>query len=250
MWRVRSSLALKRAHNPKVVGSNPTPATTDKAQEIKNSRTQNHAWLLDIKPNNPMIINPGTAAKYRIKDGDEVWIESPYGRVKATARVTTRIHTEVVGVQHGFGHTALERLAKGRGTSDSALRPTKADPLSGQALHKEACVRWHSGSSRRHGIALVGPSVNIGARLLKHAPLGSIIASGEVVAELQERDGGELAADFRPLDEAFAVPGGDGLTVATYVVPPAPAAAATVEKDPCRGSSELPRQPGAMTRAE
>ena len=40
-------------------------------------------------------------------------------------------------------------------------------------------------------MALVGPSVNIGARLLRHAPLGAIIASGEVVAELQER-GAEL----------------------------------------------------------
>jgi class 3 adenylate cyclase len=106
------------------------------------------------------------------------------------------------------------------------------------------------GSSSRHGIALVGPSVNIGARLLKHAPLGAIIASGEVVAELQERGAAELAACFQPLDAAFAVPGGDGLTVATYIVPPAPAAAATGEKDPCRGSPELPRQPGAMTSAE
>ena len=76
-----------------------------------------------------------------MKTGDEVWVESPYGRVKAKVKTTTRIHPEVVGVQHGFGHTALGRLAKGRGTSDSALRPTKSDPRSGQALHKEACVR-------------------------------------------------------------------------------------------------------------
>lgn len=106
------------------------------------------------------------------------------------------------------------------------------------------------GSPRRHGIALVGPSVNIGARLLKHAPLGAIIASGEVVAELQERGARELAEDFQPLDEAFAVPGADGLTVATYVVPPAPAAASTVEKDPCGVSPELFRQLSEMTRAE
>jgi class 3 adenylate cyclase len=92
------------------------------------------------------------------------------------------------------------------------------------------------GSSTRQGLALVGPSVNIGARLLKHAPLGAIIASGEVVAELQERGAEELAACFQPLDAAFAVPGADGLTVATYVVPSAPAAAAAVEKDACRGS--------------
>jgi class 3 adenylate cyclase len=106
------------------------------------------------------------------------------------------------------------------------------------------------GSPTRQGIALVGPSVNIGARLLKHAPLGAIIASGEVVAELQEQGARELAADFQPLDAAFAVPGADGLTVATYLVPPAPAAASTVEKDPCGVSPELFRQLSEMTRAE
>jgi class 3 adenylate cyclase len=103
------------------------------------------------------------------------------------------------------------------------------------------------GSPRRQGIALVGPSVNIGARLLKHAPLGAIIASGEVVAVLQDR-GAELAACFQPLDAAFPVPGADGLTVVTYVVPPAPAAAATGEKDPCPGSPDWSRQRCSMTR--
>jgi anaerobic selenocysteine-containing dehydrogenase len=88
-----------------------------------------------------MVINPATAERYGIRDGDLVWVESPHGRVQARAKVTTRIHPDVVGVQHGFGHTALGRLANGRGTGDSLLRPTKSDPLSGQAMHKEACVR-------------------------------------------------------------------------------------------------------------
>jgi len=106
-----------------------------------HTRTQNNAWLLDIKPENPLIINPATAARYGVADGQVVWLESPYGKVKARVKATTRIHPEVVGLQHGFGHTALGRLAKGRGTTDSPLRPTKSDPLSGQAMHKEACVR-------------------------------------------------------------------------------------------------------------
>lgn len=106
-----------------------------------HSRTQNNPWLVEIKPENPMIVHPDTAARFGVADGDMTWVESPHGKVKAKVRVSSRIHREVVGVQHGFGHTALGRLATGRGTSDSALRPTTSDPLSGQALHKEACVR-------------------------------------------------------------------------------------------------------------
>lgn len=106
-----------------------------------HSRTQNNPWLLELKPFAPLIINPDTAAKLGIRTDDEVWVESRYGRVRARVEVSKRIHPEVVGLQHGFGHTALGTRAKGRGTSDSTLRPTVSDPLSGMALHKEACVR-------------------------------------------------------------------------------------------------------------
>jgi class 3 adenylate cyclase len=77
-------------------------------------------------------------------------------------------------------------------------------------------------STTRRGIAIIGPSVNVGARLLKHAPAGAIIAGGEVFEALR-RDAPGLADEFHPLDAAFAVPGADGMTVATYVVPPATA---------------------------
>lgn len=105
-----------------------------------HSRTQNNQLLLELKPDNPLIIHPQTADRLGIHDEDEVVVESPYGKVTAKAHVSKRIHPEVVGLQHGFGHTALGKHAKGRGTADGALRPTKADPLSGEALHKEACV--------------------------------------------------------------------------------------------------------------
>jgi class 3 adenylate cyclase len=91
------------------------------------------------------------------------------------------------------------------------------------------------GSSTRQGIALVGPSVNIGARLLKHAPLGALIASGAVLADL--RDAPRLADEFHPLDAAFEVPGADGMTIATYVVPPAPAVAADSAQFKCSRAS-------------
>lgn len=105
-----------------------------------HTRTQNNPWLLEIKPDNPLVVHPATAERFGFGDGDEVVVESPYGQVRARARVSRRIHPDVVGLQHGFGHTALGRNAEGRGTRDGLLRPTKADALSGMSLHKEACV--------------------------------------------------------------------------------------------------------------
>ncbi len=73
------------------------------------------------------------------------------------------------------------------------------------------------GSSTRYGVALVGPSVNIGARLLKHIPEGGIIASREVV-EVLRTEAPDLASQFQLLDHAFEVPGGDGIRVTTYAL--------------------------------
>jgi class 3 adenylate cyclase len=73
------------------------------------------------------------------------------------------------------------------------------------------------GSRLRHAVALVGPSVSIGARLLKRIAPGGIIATGEVVEALRV-EMPELAQDFRLLDAAFEVPATDGITVATWTL--------------------------------
>jgi len=106
-----------------------------------HTRTQNNALLVELKPENFLMINTETAKKLGIRDGDSVGLESPYGKIKAKAKLTEGIHPEVVGLQHGFGHWAFGSIAKGRGFSDAILRPTHADPLSGQALHKQCCVK-------------------------------------------------------------------------------------------------------------
>jgi len=106
-----------------------------------HSRSQNNVWLMELKPDNPLKINVDVAKRFGIQDGDEVWIESPYGKIKSKVSLTQGIHPEVIGLQHGFGHWAMGKVAKGKGSLDAFLRPTVADPISGQALHKECCVK-------------------------------------------------------------------------------------------------------------
>lgn len=66
-------------------------------------------------------------------------------------------------------------------------------------------------------VALVGPSVNLGARLLKAVQPGDIAASAEFVAAL-EVEAPWLARRFTLLDRAYDVPGAGGLTVAVYAL--------------------------------
>jgi thiosulfate reductase/polysulfide reductase chain A len=106
-----------------------------------HTRTQNNAILLDLKNENPLVIHPDTAARLGIAEGDEAWVESPNGKVRAKAHVSRRMHPEVVGAQHGFGHTALGKNAIGRGSNFGGLNTCISDPLSGQAVHKEICVK-------------------------------------------------------------------------------------------------------------
>lgn len=106
-----------------------------------HSRTFNNPYLMELMGWNRLAINRATAEKLGIKDGDQVWVESLYGKDKAIARVTEGIHPEVVGWQHGFGHWGLGRIAKGKGTADGAFNKTISDPISGMALHKEVCVK-------------------------------------------------------------------------------------------------------------
>lgn len=82
------------------------------------------------------------------------------------------------------------------------------------------------GSPRRRGIAIVGSSVNVGARLLKRIAEGGIIASSDVVEALA-KEAPDLAGQFRSLDDAFEVPGGQGVTIVTYEVPPLVTAASS-----------------------
>ena len=59
-------------------------------------------WLREIAPDPVVEIHPETAEKHGIKDGQWVFIESPRGRIKQRARLTTGIDPRVVAAQYGW----------------------------------------------------------------------------------------------------------------------------------------------------
>jgi len=74
-------------------------------------------WLREIRPDPTVEIHPETAEKYGIKDGDWVFIESPRGKIKQRAELTTGIDTRVVCIEHGWWFP--ERKDPGHGWDES-----------------------------------------------------------------------------------------------------------------------------------
>jgi thiosulfate reductase / polysulfide reductase chain A len=106
-----------------------------------HSRTMNNKWLMEFHGENELWININRASTLGIYDGDMVTVENQYSKARARAKVTRRIHPDVVGMVHGFGHWAAGTIAQGKGTNDGQFVPGKAERLSGMAAHKDGAVR-------------------------------------------------------------------------------------------------------------
>jgi anaerobic selenocysteine-containing dehydrogenase len=86
-------------------------------------------------------INTEVAHSLHIRDGDEVWVESPYGRLKFKARVTEWVRPEVVAIARGQGHYAPGKWQKGIGANPNDIIGLESDPLSGQSALFNTRVR-------------------------------------------------------------------------------------------------------------
>jgi class 3 adenylate cyclase len=108
-------------------------------------------------------------------------------------------------------HSALERERCNSGCGDGPGASVRMSLTLG-----ELAIGF-VGPAASRAVALIGSSLNVGARLLKMVPPGGIAASEEMVAVLA-REAPALAEQFRLLDHAFEIPGGDGMTVAVYAL--------------------------------
>src|SRR5262245_15237387 len=74
------------------------------------------------------------------------------------------------------------------------------------------------GSALRRSIALIGPSLHIAARLLKHIPPGGIIATEAVVARLRQ-EAPALAQQFEIWDPCLILKGVEDECVSAFHLP-------------------------------
>jgi class 3 adenylate cyclase len=74
------------------------------------------------------------------------------------------------------------------------------------------------GTALRRSVALIGPSINLAARLLKQIPPGGIIATATVVERLQQ-EAPELGRQFRLWNERLELKGFQNEFVSAFHVP-------------------------------
>jgi len=99
--------------------------TTYKVNVHTQSRTASIKYLAELYHKNPAWINPNTAAKRGINDGDLIRVSSKLGHIVTRAHVTEGIHPDVIAISTACGHPAYGRLS--------------------QLKHREAAADWAQG---------------------------------------------------------------------------------------------------------
>ncbi|HLC18753.1 MAG TPA: molybdopterin-dependent oxidoreductase [Thermodesulfobacteriota bacterium] len=105
---------------------------------LLDGRGANSPWLQELP--DPMTsvvwgswveINPATAMKLGIKEGEMVTVESPYGKIDAPAYLYPGIRPDTVAVPIGQGHRSYGRYAKETGANPMDILPSLQDKGSG-----------------------------------------------------------------------------------------------------------------------
>ena len=78
-------------------------------------------------------INSETAKSLKLRDGQLVWVESAFQKIKAKVKFSEGVHPDVVTIPSGQGHTSYGKWQKGIGVNPNDILGVDYDTLSGQA---------------------------------------------------------------------------------------------------------------------
>ena len=78
-------------------------------------------------------INSETAKVLKLRDGQMVWVESPFQKIRVKVKVSEGVHPGVVAIPSGQGHYSYGRWQKGIGANPNEIIGVDYDTISGQA---------------------------------------------------------------------------------------------------------------------
>jgi anaerobic selenocysteine-containing dehydrogenase len=107
---------------------------------VVENGSQNYPWAQEIfLPMNGVgwetlvEINSETAKTLKLKDGQLVWVESPFQKIKARLKCSEGVYPSVVVIPFGQGHYSYGKWQKGIGVNPNDIIGVDYDTLSGQA---------------------------------------------------------------------------------------------------------------------
>ena len=86
-------------------------------------------------------MNRETGQELGLSHEDQVWIESPLGKVQTTLKLVPALRPDVVNLPYNQGHTAVGQWAKDRGVSGLTIMNPANEPLSGLAAFTNTRVK-------------------------------------------------------------------------------------------------------------
>jgi anaerobic selenocysteine-containing dehydrogenase len=84
----------------------PLAAVTQRPMAMYHSWDSQNAWLRQIHTHNYLYVNAQTAQRQGIDDGDWIWVESQWGKVKCMARHSEAVEPGTVWTWNAIGKAA------------------------------------------------------------------------------------------------------------------------------------------------
>ncbi|MDO8933111.1 MAG: molybdopterin oxidoreductase family protein, partial [Rhodocyclaceae bacterium] len=159
----------------------PLSAVTQRPMAMYHSWDSQNAWLRQIHAHNYLYVNTQTARLAGIDDGDWIWVESQWGKVKCMAKHSEAVEPGTVWTwnaigkaagawnltpdanesQRGFllNHLISEELPSplaGEGQGERGARVSNSDPITGQAAWYDVRVRIYKDAAGGTTPAKVG----------------------------------------------------------------------------------------------
>ena len=149
----------------------PLNAVTQRPMAMYHSWDSQNAWLRQIHTHNYLYVNPQTARQQAIADGDWLWVESMWGKVRAMCRYSEAVEPGTVWTWNAIGKAAgawgltpqANEARKGfllNHVISEELPPSaegehlsNSDPVTGQAAWYDVRVRIYKADSAEEQIS-------------------------------------------------------------------------------------------------
>jgi anaerobic selenocysteine-containing dehydrogenase len=136
----------------------PLAAVTQRPMAMYHSWDSQNAWLRQIHAHNYLFVNPRTARASGIEDGDWIWVESQWGKVRCMCRHSEAVEAGTVWTWNAIGKAAgawalspdanearkgflLNHLISEELPAHGGGRVSNSDPITGQAAWYDVRVR-------------------------------------------------------------------------------------------------------------